>query len=232
MQITILTGAGISAESGIATFRDPNGIWARHDPMDLATPEGFARDPDRVHAFYNDRRANARGAQPNAAHFALARLERALPGRVTLITQNIDDLHERAGSRAVLHMHGTLEGARCAACDHHFAAPLVMATQDPCPACGKPATRPDIVWFGEMPFFLDESAELLDTADIFAVIGSSATVWPAAGFVDRARDAGAQTVELNLEPSARYGAFESHHPGRASLSVPLWVEALLASHPG
>ena len=227
MNIVLLTGAGISAESGIDTFRDPKGIWQRFDPMDLATPEGFARNPAQVHAFYNDRRANGRAARPNAAHLALARLAREHPGRVTLITQNVDGLHERAGSPSVLHMHGTLEGARCGACHHRYPAPLVMAPEDPCPSCGTAATRPDIVWFGEMPLHLDEISAALEAADLFAVIGSSGTVWPAAGFVDMARDAGAHTVELNLEPSERYGAFEEHHPGPASRTVPDWVESLL-----
>lgn len=149
--IVILTGAGISAESGLGTFRDVGGLWSRYDWRNLATPEGFARDPGFVLNFYNWRRERVREARPNAAHLALARLERDWPGRVTLVTQNVDDLHEQAGSREVVHMHGTHLSALCAACGHRWPAPAVMAPDDPCPACAKARTRPDVVWFGEMP---------------------------------------------------------------------------------
>ena len=148
MKITILTGAGVSAESGLGTFRDMDGLWPRYDLEEVATPEGFARNPALVHDFYNARRANCADAQPNAAHEALAALAQG-PHDVTLVTQNVDDLHERAGSRDVIHMHGELMRALCAACDHRWDAPLVMSPAAPCPACAAPATRPDVVWFGE-----------------------------------------------------------------------------------
>ncbi|RYH10054.1 hypothetical protein EU800_09190 [Tropicimonas sp. IMCC6043] len=151
-KIVILTGAGISAESGLGTFRDAGGIWSQYDLENVATPAGFARNPSLVHGFYNARRANALAARPNAAHRALARLERDWPGEVILVTQNIDDLHERAGHARVIHMHGELMGATCAACGAHWEAPREMRAADPCPECGEPKTRPDVVWFGEMPY--------------------------------------------------------------------------------
>ncbi|MCB1360760.1 MAG: NAD-dependent deacylase, partial [Rhodobacteraceae bacterium] len=191
MRIVILTGAGISAESGLGTFRDKDGLWTRYDLNEVATPEGFARNPQRVTAFYNARRANCAAAQPNAAHHALARLEAALPGQVLVVTQNVDDLHQRAGSHAVLQMHGALMSALCAACGHRWPAPAVMAVDDPCPACGQPRTRPDVVWFGEIPYHMDAIAEAIAQARIFAAIGTSGQVWPAAGFATEARRAGA-----------------------------------------
>lgn len=226
--IVILTGAGISAESGLPTFRDPQGIWARFDPMDLATPEAFARDPNRVQAFYNDRRAAARAAQPNAAHLALARLQRDWPGPVHLVTQNVDDLHERAGHQDVIHIHGRLEAARCAACGARWPAPLRMRVPDPCPVCAAAATRPAVVWFGEIPEALDQVSALCRAADLFVVIGSSGTVWPAAGLVDLARDNGAATLEINPVASARVAAFDRVLAGPAGQMVPDWVEAVLA----
>ena len=150
-KIVILTGAGISAESGLSTFRDAGGIWAKHKVEDVATPEGFARDPDLVHRFYNARREKVADVRPNPAHLALSRLEREFNGEVVIVTQNVDPLHEAAGSVNVIHMHGTLTGGLCAACGHRWRAPLRMNTDDPCPACAQPATRPDVVWFGEMP---------------------------------------------------------------------------------
>ena len=229
MRIVILTGAGISAESGLGTFRDKDGLWTRYDLNEVATPEGFARNPQRVTAFYNARRANCAAAQPNAAHHALARLEAALPGQVLVVTQNVDDLHQRAGSHAVLQMHGALMSALCAACGHRWPAPAVMAVDDPCPACGQPRTRPDVVWFGEIPYHMDAIAEALAQARIFAAIGTSGQVWPAAGFATEARRAGAQCVELNLEPSEVSHAFHTHHHGPATQIVPSWVDTLLSA---
>lgn len=228
MKIVILTGAGISAESGLSTFRDEGGLWASHAIEDVATPEGFARDPALVHRFYNDRRAQARRAEPNAAHLALARLARALPGGVTLVTQNVDDLHERAGSPGVIHMHGALAGALCALCDSRWDAPPVMAEVDACPACGRPATRPDIVWFGEMPYHMDTIYGALIEADLFVAIGTSGHVYPAAGFVREAGAAGAQTLELNLEASEVASAFDEARAGRATELVPAWVDEILS----
>lgn len=226
-RIVILTGAGISAESGLRTFRDSNGLWEDHRIEDVATPEGFRRDPALVHRFYNARRSTARAAVPNAAHAALARLEAERPGEVLIVTQNVDDLHERAGSRAVLHMHGSLAGALCAACAHRWEAPPVMAPHDPCPACGAAATRPDIVWFGEYPYHMEEIWTALRGAAIFAAIGTSGQVYPAAAFVQDAARAGARTVELNLEASAITTDFDETRAGPATRIVPEWVYEIL-----
>jgi NAD-dependent deacetylase len=225
--IVILTGAGISAESGLGTFRDEGGLWSQHRIEDVATPEGFARDPGLVHRFYNARRVQAAAARPNPAHHALARLEAAYPGEVTIVTQNVDALHEAAGSRRVLHMHGTLAGALCAACGHRWAAPAEMQPSHPCPACAAPATRPDVVWFGEMPYHMDQIWDLLRAADIFAAIGTSGQVYPAAAFVQDADRAGAHTVEINLEPSATVSDFAETRFGMASVEVPAWVTEIL-----
>ncbi len=224
--IVILTGAGISRESGLSTFRDPDGIWAKVRLEDLATPEAFARDPARVHAFYNARRAQLAEVKPNAAHFALARLEREWTGPVLLVTQNVDDLHDRAGSRP-LHMHGALRRARCMACAAAMAWTADLSTSTPCPACAAAALRPDIVWFGEMPMGMDRIATALDECGLFVSIGTSGTVYPAAGFVADA--AHARTVELNLEPSAGSDLFDEAHHGPATQVVPVFVERLLHS---
>ncbi len=226
-KIVILTGAGISADSGLSTFRDAGGIWARHAVEDVATPEGFARDPDLVHRFYNARREKAAGVRPNAAHLALARLEREHPGEVVIVTQNVDALHEAAGSVRVIHMHGTLAGALCARCGHRWPAPPRMRPQDPCPACTAPATRPDVVWFGETPYEMETIWAHLDSAGLFAAIGTSGNVYPAAAFGQHARRAGAHTVELNLEPSSNAGDFAELRHGRAAEIVPPWVAHLL-----
>lgn len=223
--IVVLTGAGLSAESGIATFRDSGGLWERHRVEDVATPEGFARDPGLVLRFYDARRAAAAAARPNPAHQALARLSRE--GGITLITQNVDTLLDRAGARDVIHMHGRLDSALCAACGHRWPAPAVMPPGMTCPACGAPAARPDIVWFGEMPYHMDRIEAALERADLFAAIGTSGQVYPAAGFVDLAREMGAETVELNIEATAP-GRFDCFIAGPAGTTVPAWVDALLA----
>jgi NAD-dependent deacetylase len=225
--IVILTGAGISAESGIETFRAETGLWAQHSVEDVATPEGFGRDPKKVVDFYNARRAAAAAAQPNAAHEALARLESKHGGDVMVVTQNVDDLHERGGSRNVVHMHGALNSALCSACDHRWAAPMEMAVGDPCPACAAPTARPDIVWFGEMPYEMERIFEAIARADIFAAIGTSGNVYPAAGFVAEAARVGAQTVEINLERSAVGSQFDDLLLGPATQTVPAWVDSIL-----
>jgi NAD-dependent deacetylase len=227
--IVILTGAGISAESGLGTFRDVGGLWSRYDWRDLATPEGFARDPAFVLEFYNWRRDRVRRAEPNEAHAALARLERDYGGPVTLITQNVDDLHERAGHRDVIHMHGLHLTALCGGCGHRWPAPEVMGHRDPCPACSAPRTRPDVVWFGETPYHMDRIAAALASAHLFVSIGTSGTVYPAAGFTAAARAAGARTVELNLEPSENAALFDEAHHGPASRIVPNWVSRHLGA---
>ena len=220
----ILTGAGISAESGLGTFRDEGGLWAQHKIEDVATPEGFARDPELVQRFYNMRRAEAVKAVPNAAHHALAALEAVHD--VLVVTQNVDGLHEAAGSKNVLHMHGSLARAMCATCQARWDAPLVMTVSDACPSCGEKATRPDIVWFGEIPYGMERIDAALNQATLFASIGTSGNVYPAAGFVAEARRLGVPTVELNLEPSAGYSMFDEVRIGPASKTVPEWVADL------
>ncbi len=222
MKIAVLTGAGVSAESGLGTFRDKDGLWTRYDLNEVATPEGFARNPALVHDFYNARRANCADATPNAAHMALAELATGTH-EVTLITQNVDDLHTRAGSPDVIHMHGRLMRALCATCGARWDAPLVMSPHDQCPSCGATATRPDIVWFGEIPYDMDAISATVATCDLFVAIGTSAEVYPAAGLVELA---GGQTLEINLAPSARANAFDDHRFGPASEVVPAWVAEL------
>ncbi len=225
--IVILTGAGISAESGLATFRGPGGLWEGHRVEDVCTPEALAHDPALVHRFYDERRAKLAEVEPNAAHRALARLEREWAGNLLLITQNVDDLHERGGCEDVLHMHGELNSALCAACDHRveWRGPLPPASR--CPACGKEALRPDIVFFGEMPYEMEGIEHALRQCDLFVSIGTSGAVYPAAGFVRTARYVGARTLELNLDPSAGSIYFEESRMGPASELVPLWVEQIL-----
>ena len=227
--LVILTGAGISRESGLATFRDADGIWAKVRIEDVATPEAFARDPARVHGFYNARRAQLRdpAIQPNAAHRALAELDARWPGGLLLVTQNVDDLHDRAGSRRLLHMHGELAKARCLRCDSVHGWTQDLGTATPCPACGAAGgMRPHIVWFGEMPMEMDVIGAALDRCDVFVSIGTSGQVYPAAGFV--AEVAGrARTVELNLEPSAGTRLFDEARHGPATEVVPRFVQDLL-----
>lgn len=230
--IVILTGAGISAESGMGTFRDEGGLWSQHRIEDVATPEGFARDPELVHRFYNTRRVAAAKAEPNAAHEALARLQARWEADVSIVTQNVDGLHEAGGARDVIHMHGELARALCANCGHRWDAPDEIGVTDPCPACAQPTTRPDVVWFGEMPYHMDRIFDLLSQADIFAAIGTSGEVYPAAGFVREAAAQGAHTVELNLEPSAVVSSFAETRFGPATEIVPAWVESLLSAKSG
>ena len=228
-QIFVLTGAGISAESGLGTFRDRGGLWARFDPMKLATPEAFAEDPDTVLDFYNHRRRGVLDARPNAAHEALARAEAALAaqgGRLFLCTQNVDDLHERAGSGAVVHMHGELLKARCTACGAVSERRRDILPDDPCPRCGAACLRPDVVWFGEMPQHLERIDAALAGADRFVAIGTSGAVYPAAGYVRQARALGIPTCELNLKPSDNADAFDEARYGPASAIVPAYFAEL------
>lgn len=224
MRIVVLTGAGISAESGLRTFRAEDGLWEDHRIEDVATPEAFVRDPALVHRFYNARRTAAAQAQPNAAHRALADLARRHD--LTLVTQNVDDLHERGGSSDVIHMHGELTSALCAACGHRWPSPADTDTTMLCPACGTAAVRPDIVWFGEMPYHMEQIWAAIEQADIFAAIGTSGQVYPAAGFGQHARRSGAHCVELNLDRSAVSRDFHEYLIGPATQIVPEWVARL------
>jgi NAD-dependent deacetylase len=229
-RIVILTGAGISAESGVETFRDKDGIWSKVDYRDVATPEGFERNPERVHEFYNQRRRGMAGIGPNAAHFALARLEREFAGDFLLVTQNIDDLHERAGSQKLIHMHGELAKALCINCGARQEWHEDLSTALPCPTCRAAGVmRPDVVWFGEFPHRMDEIYAALSVCDLFVSVGTSGSVYPAAGFVEEARGAGAHAVELNLEPSEGRNLFAEAVHGRATEIVPAFVERLLGS---
>ncbi len=228
MRIVILTGAGISAESGVKTFRDSGGLWEGHDVQEVATPEAFARDPKLVQRFYDERRHQLQNVKPNAAHRALARLEEQHDGQVLLVTQNVDDLHERAGSHSVLHMHGELLKVRCVACGERFTWLEELSHEPPCPACGKPELRPDIVWFGEVPYHLDTIQYALNNCDLFAAIGTSGQVYPAAGFVAVAAASGARTAELDLATNALTSIFDEVHKGPATVTVPKWVDRLLS----
>ena len=230
-RIVILTGAGVSAESGLGTFRETGGLWARFDPMKLATPEAFADDPETVLEFYNARRKNLIGAKANAAHYGLAELEQnwMMAGREAflLVTQNIDDLHEQAGSANLLHMHGELLKTRCTICGHLFADTEDMSVDRICPNCGQAGgLRPHVVWFGEMPLALDQIYAALSRCDLFVAIGTSGTVYPAAGFVQEAKAQGAHTVELTLEPGEISDLFDERHYGPATELVPEWVRGL------
>ena len=225
--IVILTGAGISAESGLRTFRADDGLWEDHRVEDVASPQGFRRDPALVQRFYDARRENVMAAEPNAAHRALAKLDREWDGELLIVTQNIDDLHERGGASRVLHMHGQALSAWCLACDARHRWTGTLLDQPPCPACGSAALRPDIVWFGEMPYEMERIFAALARADLFVSIGTSGAVYPAAGFVQQARSARARTLELNLERSQGWGWFEETRLGAASELVPAWVEEVL-----
>jgi NAD-dependent deacetylase len=229
--IVVLTGAGVSAESGLATFRGPDGLWEGHRVEDVCTPEAYRRNPALVHEFYDARRAKLRTVEPNAAHKALARLDDEWPGKLLLITQNVDDLHERAGSKRLLHMHGELASAWCLACGERFGWEGPMGEEARCPTCDSQGhVRPDIVWFGEMPYEMDRIEEALRACDLFVSIGTSGAVYPAAGFVQTARYCGATTLEINLEPSLGSTLFDESRTGRAGDLVPVFVDEILSGH--
>jgi NAD-dependent deacetylase len=226
-RIVVLTGAGISAESGLRTFRDAGGLWEGARVEDVATPEGFARNPDAVLRFYDARRRAASAVSPNAAHRALARLEGALGDSILVVTQNVDDLHERAGTRNLIHMHGELRRARCTLCGTWNAWAADLLDHPACPACGARMLRPDVVWFGEVPYELDRIENAVVACDVFVSIGTSGAVYPAAGYVALAAAFGARTIELNLEPSDAAVPFDEARTGRATQIVPAWVDELL-----
>lgn len=230
--LVILSGAGLSAESGVKTFRDSGGLWEGHRVEDVASPEGFARQPDVVHHFYNLRRAQMNEVAPNAAHLALARLEQGWRGNFLHITQNVDDLSERAGAKRLRHMHGELLKARCTACDRIFPWLTDLTPHTACPACGtRGEMRPHIVWFGEMPFYMDELMETVAEADIFISIGTSGVVYPAAGFAQMARKHGASLlIEVNQDDTGISSQFHEHRIGPATVEVPKLVEELLATY--
>ncbi|MFC6285501.1 NAD-dependent deacylase [Nocardioides sp. GCM10027113] len=227
MRVVVLTGAGISAESGVPTFRDADGLWEGHRVEQVATPQAYDLAPGLVHRFYDARRRSLAKVSPNPAHVALARLEEALGDDLLVITQNIDDLHERAGSRRVLHMHGELLSALCRACAARMRWTEDLVDLPPCPRCGVTELRPDVVWFGEMPYGLDEIFAALDSADLFVAVGTSGAVHPAAGFVQMAAGAGARTLELNLARSEVSVLFDETRQGPAGALVPGWVDELL-----
>lgn len=228
-QIVVLTGAGISAESGVPTFRDADGLWEGHRVEDVATPEGFEADRATVQRFYDDRRAALKLVDPNPAHVALAELEDAVGDALLVVTQNIDNLHERAGSRNVIHMHGELLKALCRACQVVSPWEGTLLDEPACPGCGAHDLRPDVVWFGEMPYEMDRITDALAEATHFVSIGTSGAVYPAAGFVQHARRHGARTLELNLDPSEGSHFFHESRQGRAGDLVPVWVREMLWS---
>jgi NAD-dependent deacetylase len=236
--LVILTGAGISAESGLRTFRDNDGLWCDHRIEDVATPQAFVRNPRLVQEFYNQRRAQLKEAAPNAAHIALAELAEKWPGNLLLVTQNVDDLHDRSltGRKLpkgfeLVHMHGELKKARCAETDTVYDWEENITTETLCACCSEPGTmRPHIVWFGEMPLQMPEISHALQHCDLFVSIGTSGNVYPAAGFVQEAKMNGhAKTVELNLEPSAGYSLFDEKIYGPATKTVPDFVQKILAT---
>lgn len=232
--IVVLTGSGISAESGVATFRDAGGVWAKYDYREVATPEGFAANPSLVHEFYNDRRRGLSSVKPNAAHKALAELEDGLGkagGKLTLVTQNVDDLHERAGSQNIFHMHGELKKSVCAICGNVTDATGDLSEALVCSACrNSGAMRPYVVWFGEMPRYMNEAMDAILAADLFVSIGTSGSVYPAAGFAGEARAAGVPAMELNLEPSENAHVFTDCRYGPATEVVSAWVNEILGHH--
>ena len=226
--IVILTGAGISAESGLATIRASDGLWCGHRVEDVATPEGYAANPALVQDFYNQRRAQLKDAEPNAAHHAIARLAANWPGKLMLVTQNVDDLHDRAhaattpkGQFELIHMHGELKKARCRVSGE------VSDCAEDLRADG--LLRPHIVWFGEMPLAMERIDKALRDCDLFVAIGTSGNVYPAAGFVREAKFAGARTLEINLEPSLVHSHFDEVRHGKASGLVPQWVDEMLVT---
>ena len=228
--IVILTGAGISAESGLQTFRAADGLWEGHRVEDVATPEAFVRDPALVHQFYDARRARLGEVEPNAAHDALARLDAEWPGELLIVTQNVDDLHERAGATRLLHMHGQVLKGWCLRCNERFAWEGAMGDRAACPSCETVGmVRPDIVWFGEMPYEMERIEAALRRADLFVSVGTSGAVYPAAGFVQTARYVGAATLEMNLEPSLGSSYFAETRIGAAGVLVPEWVAGMLES---
>ncbi|WP_395344675.1 NAD-dependent deacylase [Ningiella sp. W23] len=233
-KIIVLSGAGISAESGIKTFRDSNGLWENHSVEEVATPQGFSANPTLVYRFYNQRRAQLLEGKvkPNAAHFALSEFESYYPRHTHIITQNVDNLHEQAGSKNVLHMHGELLKAKCVTTNRSFSVDFNFDEHIPCPCCDKKGSlRPDIVWFGEVPYYMEEIEALIEQADVFISVGTSGSVYPAAGFVQLANAVGAHTIEVNISPSETKNAFAEHRYGLASEVLPKLLNELRSAEP-
>jgi NAD-dependent deacetylase len=228
MRVVVLTGAGVSAESGVPTFRDADGLWEGHRVEDVATPEAYDANPRLVQEFYDARRAALKRVTPNPAHTALARLGDVLGDDLLLVTQNVDDLHERGGSHDVLHMHGELLSALCRACGHRYRWADELSSRPPCPGCGVRELRPDIVWFGEMPYEMERIYRALAEADLFVSVGTSGAVYPAAGFVVEARANRVRSLELNLQPSEGTHWFDEARHGKAGDLVPVWVDSVLS----
>lgn len=232
-QIVILTGAGISVESGLSTFRAQDGLWENHRIEDVATPEGYQRNPSKVEAFYNARikQLNDNNVQPNAAHLVLAKLEQEFKGKLLVVTQNVDDLHERAGTKNLLHMHGELRKGRCSHSSRVYDLQQAFGSEYVCECCEPPQPiRPHIVWFGEIPLFMQQIEQALAQCDLFISIGTSGTVYPAAGFVELAKSFGAQTVEINLEETSNKSQFDLHLKGKATELVPKIVNDILQNN--
>lgn len=230
VQICLLTGAGISAESGLKTFRGEDGLWEGEPVTEVATPEAFERNPQRVYRFYNMRKQQLQQVKPNAAHRAIASWQQRHPNSISLITQNVDNLHERAGSVELIHMHGELLKARCLHCHtvHEWHAELDATSQ--CPECGlNQCLRPDIVWFGEMPKAMEDIERKVLTCDLFIAVGTSALVYPAAGLSTLARQAGALTLEVNLQSTVASSAFDFRLTGSAGQTLPRFIETFEAT---
>ena len=230
LSVVVLTGAGMSAESGLRTFRDADGLWEGHPVSEVATPEGFAANPHQVHDFYNARRAQLNSVKPNAAHLALAEFERNWSGAMLTVTQNIDDLHERAGSENLIHIHGELNKARCTACTQICTAPAKMYPDTPCAECATGRLRPHVVWFGEMPLDMERIYAALERCAIFIAAGTSGQVYPAAGFVDVANAIGARCIETNLDETTASARFSEQRIGPAGTMLPELFAQLLAEH--
>ncbi len=231
-RIAVLTGAGISAESGIPVFRSETGLWEQHRVEDVATYEGYERNPALVHEFYNKMRLSLKEREPNPAHLCLTRLQKEIKaqgGEVSIITQNIDDLHEKAGNEGVLHMHGILRGLWCEACDCRYPFDGESSPDTECPKCHRKAVRPDIVWFGEQPYYMDQISRILSRCDLFISVGTSGVVYPAAGFCQMAKSCGARCVEFNLERSMVASSFDYGLYGKASKTLVAFVDHLIAT---
>lgn len=227
--ILILTGAGVSAESGLATFRDADGLWNNHKVEDVATIEAFERNPEFVHQFYNEMKPELLHAKPNPAHLALAKLEQEYPGEVNIITQNVDTLHEKAGSQKVCHIHGQINQAVCLNCGNVLETWDDVDTQTVCPHCHVAGMmKPNIVFFGESLLYMDKAAHLLSNCDLFVSVGTSGVVYPAAGFVQTAKYRGAETYEFNLEAASNNYLFDKHIYGKCGKTLPEFVDKLLA----